>query len=296
LVDEQTIHGHNDGGHANYVDIDAANIEGDIDAPCDITIRPAADLGAGVSVNQFWMAMVGPKAGLKYWGEIDMSYDAACSNDSRYLMTAPGGTAWVSPGISYVMGSTLLSGELWRFRMMVRNWPTDAGGGRVQTGFSKDHPVVGERCIVDLGRVYMTHIAAGDYAGDTLYIGAEFNPMGTVAGYAEIDFIALFPEHEYGFMLDHDVLAAGSYDYRETTDRLRIKGTDDFPHHAFTESYTGPENIGSLAGSPRGVYPRLMPGEDNRVWFLFGESDKHDITRQFKVSIDYLPQFLTPLE
>lgn len=73
LVDDQSVYGIDDGTYNNYRDIDAADIEGDLDAPCNIRVRPASTFSE--DIDKFWVAMVGPRASLHYWHGISRSYE-----------------------------------------------------------------------------------------------------------------------------------------------------------------------------------------------------------------------------
>ncbi len=323
LVNEQVVYNHYDSEHANYIDIAAASILGDIDAPCNIKIRPAVEF-AGADIDKFWIAMVGPSVNIKNWGEIDMSYDATRSNASKFVTTvAASYSGWSTPAATYVLNLTaaewkamagrtwhVLAGMYasqttikWRLQVMLRGWPSTTIGVIRHTGEEVYHPEANQWCVVDLGPLYISQGMAGEYSGDKLYIGwQKSNPNGAQA-IVQADFLFLIPEHKYSLFIDKSAEVLWNYIYRTTTDKLYINtvagsyGPADFPHHVFTESYIGPENIGCLGSSQRGTYPRLVPGKDNRAYFIFAENIyRHNITRQFKVTIDYLPQYLTPME
>ncbi len=305
-------------GRINYRDV--TDIDGDLDAPCNIKIEPAEEF-TGVDIDKFWIAIVGPMHNIKHWGEIDMSYDATRSNDSVYMTTTLTGSGWVTPGKAYVMSLTAaqwkamagrtwrvlagmyanLTSLQWRSKVMLRGWPSTVDGIVIDTTKGVNHPEAAQFCVVNLGPIYITQKMAGDYSGDTLYIGWEYNPNGVATNIA-VDFLCLVPEHRYSAMIDKSPTIFANYLYRTTTDALYLRsitgsyGSPDFPHHVFTESYTGPENIGCMGTHIKGTYPKLVPGEDNRIIFLFAESgDRHNITRKFKVTVEYLPQYLIPL-
>lgn len=314
LETETTVSNCDDATYDNYIDINAADIDGDLPAPCNIKIQPATDFGS--DIDKFWIAMVGPKANIVHWGELSYgsSYDASRSAQNKWLKHHASYALWEDIGNAYIelsatewqamSGRTwhLLAGVYgsvtslqWKARVSLRAGPGMFGEIVLQTGDEQNHPEANQWCAVDLGPIYLSRTMAGDYPGDKLFIGLLYNAQG-VDTLVQVDFLHLIPEHAYSFKVDKTFGKGANYVYTKTTDNLYIKGAEAFPYLVFTESYTGPESIGVLGVAETGIYPYLMPGEDNRVIFLFAEvGDVHNISRQFKVTIDYLPQYLTPM-
>jgi len=184
-------------GYVNY--IDATDILGDLDAPCNIKLEPVSEF-TGVDIDKFWVAMVGPMADIKHWGEIDMSYDASRSNESRYMGVATASySEWSGPptSLNYIVSLNAtewaaMAGRTWRVLGGMRagattvDWRGWAGlrgpsaGDRIVlwTGKGVAHPEANQWCVVDLGPLYLTQSMAGDYSGDTLYIAWQYsNPV-----------------------------------------------------------------------------------------------------------------------
>jgi len=316
LVNAVTLYNHDDADatHDNYVDIAAANIAGDVPAKTCLKIE---DLNIGMPK----FAIVarrsqGTVANFDHWIEAEamaLTNWAAVADTDRSNGNIVSNAANASGSISQVINVNL-DDYKGRVGIYASVWAEDVTNTQFRFSWQYGAPAIyydkwkwithaSEWQIVKLGQLVFGSELYPD--GDTLsswQFWVEYQKDAADA--VKCDYVMLLPEDESVMQVE----GAQPWDFTATWDMVEVDGIRDFPAAYLIASATGDFYA---AAALKGSYLTLQPNHINRIYFKLlkvdgiadpwaDHIDKIDNdgapASRFKVTLDYLPQFVSPLE
>lgn len=307
LVNAVTVYNHDDAdsGHDNFVDIAAANIKGDVEAPLKLRVYTAPGNTAWDIIavakrtrgtpSSFIQAREAEDASSELnWADASDSYCSGGNKKSNNTSTS-GWARWQL--------ATPSDDLLGRFRLVARVYTDDKTNTKLRVRYrwsegpwhynewkwplGEDHWTY-----IDLGSIYLDRSLP---SGVSIY-SLEFDVMyeKDASDVISLDLIELLPEDEGIVELSNGYMLNG---------QTHWDATADF-------EYVGMEPTTALEyGAPLTLKGelRLTPGKAHRLYFVnhwpSGGSGvgrwviEHEVANSSaSVTIDYLPQYISPLE
>jgi len=315
LVNAVTKYNHDDGAHDNFVDILAANILGDVEPRLKVVVKETA------SKTLKWLYLATRAAGtpgnFDHWldaedytakgGSLSVHADAdRC--DGEVLQATSGTTSWL-----YWQITTNKGDQRGRFRAYLSVWTNDKDNTKFRlrrrwgyadlTEATFDWQYVGKAStwqLIYLGTVQNPVVGALPYTL-AYYIDYEKDDADTI----EIDYLLLLPDDESASRLESGFPITS---LTANNDQMIFDDTGDFLQVECRRSADSTQtNEAALSGPPL----TLAPGKDNRVYVKFlaisaadddpykehlDQIDNGGTPNSIQLTIDYLPQYLTPIK
>ena len=319
IVNAETIYNHDDGvaNHDNFVDIAAGNILGDVEVPIFLEIEfdvvgtenniVSAKISRrtrGTVANLVHVYEAENGSTQVFWP--DAGGDAGCSNVEKVAQGAgqtTGYTLWdnnVNKADQYGgfrAFARLLTDTIATSKFRISYAVGGVAGKMARITNSWRYLTVANKWqMVDLGPIVMPPCAlrTGVSVISVTYT-LEYQKVNAAVVWA--DYLLLLPRDESITEIDvgdsGQALLVGTF--------FVYDGVGDFRYWATEDA----ANLYRTPADLRGVYPTLEPNVDNRLIFhitSYDGADRRDEVHgaitdlQLKITINYLPQYLSPLE
>lgn len=319
LASASVIYNHDDtdSGHDNFVDIAAANIGGDV--PCRLLMRVEFDQKANrdyvrdLIVGRRTRATI---SNFKHWIEAE-SFDSnsnwsssaltRCSGGSRVTDSSAATSGNIKINIDSVFGNVDdFGGSFDVFAVLYTDDITnsqfrlgyDAGASGYNYNSWIRVPVVSSWQLVYLGQMYFDQFNRSGRDPDNVYLTVEYEK--DASDRVDCDFVWLIPNDEPRMMLEAPKSPLSSRALAVGEEWV-VSSVEDF-------DYVCKETPGTSEWNFRfnlhGEIMSLQPNVDNRLYFscislvtTTEEWECHSTTDlSMKVTLDYLPQYISPLE
>jgi hypothetical protein len=317
LVTDNIVYNHDDGdaNHDNYIDILAANVLGDVDVPLRLKLdQQSVVLKNAVKFVYVARRTLGTPANFSHWLEAEAGgffqwvavADADRSGGNIRWDNGLNANGWVDWTVNANMGD-----QVGRFRVYASLWANDIVNSQFrlthregQYGKFQYFPwtkmgLASQWQLIYLGTI--NHPAVGSDADD-FHLLVEYQK--DAADIAKIDYITLLPDDESIVLYQGDTSILGHA--IQDSNWLIHDATVDFPYAELEDNTTG-DRVGwaNVLGGPSLT---LRPRVNNRLYFKFlypgtTLSIAQDIidnngapANRLFVTIDYMPQYISPLE
>lgn len=309
LVNASTVYNHDDAdsGHDNYVAIAAANIKGDVEAPTRLIVEfdvqadntqmeqvflgrrtrgtpssfVAVHEGEGFATKSNWASAAETKCS----GGNKVSNSANTAGHVRKDVTLDANNRGV-----FHCYARLKTDDITNTKFRVES---KLGG----IGLTNDWTylaVANKWLLADLGKLYWDPLVRSGITEPDVTWTIEYEK--DASDLAELDYVLLLPADESALWLD-DLGASFLVDHA-----FVISEVADFPYMQIEQVST---TTIKQAMSLKGGFLKLQPNAAHRIYFVANTDDLVDIVNevhgtttdlQMKITIDYLPQYISPLE